>query len=192
MSKNVKVNDKTYSGVSIVELPLASGSGKAQFKDVDEITTPSGYVTITENGTHDVTNYASAVVNVASEGGGAGEALPFGSYKYGTFTLEEAVPADGTFEIEIGWETKPRFFAWLKTDGYTGIPSYHVYGFCGYYSVSGSDEAGWEYFGSGFGMSANNERNSGPKYTFYKDGTMTVTANNTFPAGTYGWIAIGD
>lgn len=72
MSKNVKVNDMTYNGVSTVELPLASGSGKAQFKDVDEINTPSGSVTITENGTHDVTNYASAVVNVESDGGSGG------------------------------------------------------------------------------------------------------------------------
>lgn len=71
MSKNVKVNDATYNGVSTVELPLSDGSGNAQFKDVDEITTPSGSVTITENGTHDVTNYASAVVNVAGESGGA-------------------------------------------------------------------------------------------------------------------------
>lgn len=70
MSKNVKVNETTYSGVSVVELPLSSGSGKAQFKDVDEITTPSGSKTITTNGTHDVTNFASAIVNVSTSGGG--------------------------------------------------------------------------------------------------------------------------
>ena len=93
MSKNVKVNDKTYSGVSTVELPLASGSGKAQFKDVDEITTPSGSVTITENGTHDVTNYASAVVNVASEGGG-------GSVGYKKTLLATAVAS--TAEVSNG------------------------------------------------------------------------------------------
>ena len=65
MSKNVKVNGVDYTGVSQVQLHTTAG-GTALFKDVDEITTPSGSVTITENGTHDVTNYAQAVVNVGS------------------------------------------------------------------------------------------------------------------------------
>lgn len=65
MSKNVKVNGVDYTGVSQVQLPTTDGA-TALFKDVDEITTPSGSVTITENGTHDVTNYAQAVVNVGS------------------------------------------------------------------------------------------------------------------------------
>ena len=67
MSKNVTVNGVDYTGVSQVQLPTTAG-GTALFKDVDEITTPSGSVTITENGTHDVTNYAQAVVSVASSG----------------------------------------------------------------------------------------------------------------------------
>lgn len=75
MSKNVKVNDTTYNGVSTVELPLASGSGKAQFKDVDEIATPSGTKSITANGTYDVSAFASAEVNVSSEGGGSGTSI---------------------------------------------------------------------------------------------------------------------
>lgn len=66
--KNVKVNDKTYTAVSTVQLPLADGTGNAQFKDVDEIVEPSGTKSITTNGTHDVANYASVNVNVAGGG----------------------------------------------------------------------------------------------------------------------------
>ena len=54
MSKNVTVNGVDYSGVSQVQLKTTAG-GTALFKDVDEITEPSGSVTITANGTHDVT-----------------------------------------------------------------------------------------------------------------------------------------
>lgn len=67
MSKNVNVNGVDYSGVSQVQLKTTDG-GTALFKDVDEITVPSGTKTITENGTHDVTNYATAVVNVEASG----------------------------------------------------------------------------------------------------------------------------
>jgi hypothetical protein len=70
MSKDVKVNEKNYTGVSIIQLPLADGNGNAQFKDVDEIIAPSGTKIITTNGTHDVKDYASVNVNVESGGSG--------------------------------------------------------------------------------------------------------------------------
>lgn len=41
MSKNVKLNNTNYTGVSTVQLPTADG-GTATFQDVDEITTSGG------------------------------------------------------------------------------------------------------------------------------------------------------
>lgn len=57
--------------------------------------TPSGEINITENGTYDVTNYASAVVDVASSGGGkyAPRYISFYNYK-GTELDEELANLD--------------------------------------------------------------------------------------------------
>lgn len=89
MSKNVNVNGVDYTGVSQVQLKTTAG-GTALFKDVDEITEPSGSVTITENGTHNVSAYAQAVVSVASSGEGADNYEDFVKLLVGyTPTLDE-------------------------------------------------------------------------------------------------------
>lgn len=60
---NISLLGATYSGVSGVTLPK-SGGGTATFPWVE------GSQTITTNGSHDVTNLATVVVNVSGGGGG--------------------------------------------------------------------------------------------------------------------------
>lgn len=74
--KNGTVNTYTVAQMADAIRDLNTGSS-------DGGVTPTGTITITENGTHDVTNYASAVVNVA----GGGE-VSIGNWHTGTFMIE--------------------------------------------------------------------------------------------------------
>lgn len=78
-SPNISLLGATYSGVNGVTLPK-SGGGTATFPWVE------GQKTITENGTVDVTNFASVLVNVAGGGGSS-------NFVHGTFTTQGSAGA---------------------------------------------------------------------------------------------------
>ena len=66
MSKNVRVNNVNYTGISQVKLNTVDGD-TALFKDADEITEPSGDLEVTENGTYNVSRYKNVIINVPME-----------------------------------------------------------------------------------------------------------------------------
>jgi hypothetical protein len=108
MSKNIVLDGVVYRGVSTIEFPTEDG-GTARMIETDSI--PSGTVTITENGTHDVTGYTEAVVNVVDESSS------------GTWTTEG-----------LANRTEPN--GELTLDAVTTIANYAFYGCTGITSVS--------------------------------------------------------
>ena len=94
MSKNIIINGTTYSGISTIRSKTSGGT--ADFKDIDEILTPSGSIEITSNGTHDVTNYASAYVNVKNGGSFSATELPVTYHDAGAISSMTITNVDGS------------------------------------------------------------------------------------------------
>lgn len=82
---NIKIGGASYPSVPSIQVPDALVSGLYNsYAFVDD----SEPLSITENGIHDVTNYAQVDVNV--QGGGGGGGLPTGISKmaFGTYTFD--------------------------------------------------------------------------------------------------------
>lgn len=93
MSINATIESNKYEGIEMIEV-----GGKTIALE-QEIT---GTKTITENGTHDVTNFAQAVVNVAANGGGT-------NVEQGSFVGNGA----GDIEIEVS-NLKENIFIYIE------------------------------------------------------------------------------
>lgn len=155
MSKNIIINGTTYSGISTIRSKTSGGT--TDFKDIDEISSPSGSIKITSNGIHDVTNYASADVNVESGGSFSATELPVTYYDAGAISSMTITNVDGsTIESATSNSAAARF---VQNGGIlVALPSLDWTGTI-FIRYTGSASAGFisTWIASAFNVLANNQ-----------------------------------
>lgn len=155
---------------------------------------PSGSETKTENGTYDVTNLASLVVNVPTSGGG----LPSGftAIATGTHTLSSAVAGGSTFTVTHNLSVVPDMFIFYATANVATTYSMLM--------AMRSPQLGWRsttylnkcfYHGNSTTTvtGADVTTTYGIKTLTATQATVTTYSSSTsyfWRAGTYKWIAI--
>lgn len=153
---------------------------------------PSGIKSITENGTYDVTSYASAIVNIASSGGGEGG----GETKWAT----------GTISLVAGTQSNGTMFASITGLGFK--PTHVIVYLRNSFSMSSTSYYGLSFIQSGVDPTAVFVRkystsltygyaytatNSYVRLELNEDGfTLRSTSNNLYTGSYYGYIAIYD
>lgn len=88
MAINATMDGTTYNGVSAVTATDGSTTKTITLSESGVIDTPTATKTIDQNGTYDVLNFASAIVNIQS-GGGSSSAS--GSFQVSEDTLQKTI-----------------------------------------------------------------------------------------------------